>query len=94
MNNHSITKYAIKGSLVASLAVGFSLTAATALAAPVSYAGVARRTTRRVVRRSNVYVASLPQGCTAIVIEGNKLQQCGTTYYQASGDQYVVVIIE
>ena len=34
MNHHSITKYAKHGFLVASLAVGFSLAATTALAAP------------------------------------------------------------
>ena len=58
---------------------------------PVSYAGVARRTTRRTVTATTVYVASLPQSCTTVVIEGATLHQCGTTYYQASGSQYVVV---
>jgi len=28
------------------------------------------------------------------VIEGTSLHQCGTTYYQASGTQYVVVKVE
>ena len=63
-------------------------------ATPVSVAGVARRTTRRTVRRTSVYVASLPKGCTTVIVEGTKLQQCGTTYYQASGDQYVVVDVK
>ena len=63
---------------------------------PVSYAGVARRTTRRVVTRrtivaTSVYVAALPKGCTTVVIESTTLHQCGSTYYQASGSQYVVV---
>jgi hypothetical protein len=63
-------------------------------ATPASVAGVARRTTRRVVRRTAVYVATLPPACTTIVIEGAVLQQCGGTYYQASGSQYVVVNVE
>jgi hypothetical protein len=61
---------------------------------PVSVAGVARRTTRRVIVATSVYVATLPPSCTVIVIEGTTLHQCGTTYYQASGTQYVVVKVE
>jgi hypothetical protein len=60
---------------------------------PVSVAGVARRTTRRMIYATNVYVATLPPSCTTIVIEGTTLQQCGGTYYQQSGTQYVVVNI-
>lgn len=58
---------------------------------PVSVAGVARRTTRRAIIATSTYVAVLPPSCTVIVIEGTTLQQCGSTYYQASGSQYVVV---
>lgn len=61
---------------------------------PVSVAGVARRTTRRVIRRSTIYVASLPHSCSVVVIEGNKLHHCGGTYYQPSGTQYVVVYVD
>lgn len=61
---------------------------------PVSVAGVARRTTRRVIVATSVYVASLPPSCTVIVIEGTTLHQCGSTYYQASGTQYVVVKVD
>jgi YgiT-type zinc finger domain-containing protein len=61
---------------------------------PVSVAGVSRRTRRRTIRRSTIYVASLPQGCTTVVIEGQSCQQCGDTYYQADGTQYVVVYVE
>ena len=61
---------------------------------PVSAAGVARRTTRRVILRTTIYVASLPPKCTVVVIEGTTLQQCGGTYYQPSGTQYVVVHID
>ena len=61
---------------------------------PVSVAGVARRTTRRAIYATNVYVATLPPACTVVVIEGTSLHQCGGTYYQASGTQYVVVNVE
>ena len=60
---------------------------------PVSAAGVARRTTRRIVA-TTTYVATLPPACTVVVIEGTTLHQCGTTYYQPSGTQYVVVKVE
>ena len=63
-------------------------------ATPGSVAGVARRTTRRTIRRSTVYVATLPRGCTTVVIEGTTLQQCGGTYYQTHGSQYVVVYVD
>ena len=58
---------------------------------PVSYAGVARRTTRRMIYVTTIYVATLPPACTVVVIEGTTLHHCGSTYYQASGTQYVVV---
>jgi len=61
---------------------------------PGSVAGVARRTTRRTIRRTAVYVAALPTGCTTVVIEGTTLQQCGGTYYQADNNQYVVVEVD
>jgi hypothetical protein len=58
---------------------------------PVSVAGVARRTTRRTIRRTSVYAATLPVGCRTVVIEGATLHQCGGTYYQPYGNQFVVV---
>jgi hypothetical protein len=63
-------------------------------ATPGSVAGVARRTTRRMVRRTSIYVATLPAGCQTVNVEGTTLQQCGGTYYQASGSQYEVVEVE
>lgn len=63
-------------------------------ATPISVAGAARRTTRRVVRRSYVYAATLPTGCTTIVVEGATIYQCGATYYQPYGNQYEVVYID
>jgi hypothetical protein len=61
---------------------------------PVSVAGVARRTTRRTIRRTSVYAATLPRGCTTVIVEGATLQQCGGTYYQPYGGQYVVVHVD
>lgn len=61
---------------------------------PLSYAGVARRTTRRAIYATSVYVATLPRGCTTVVIEGTTLHQCGATYYQTSGSQYVQVNVQ
>lgn len=58
---------------------------------PVSVAGVARRTTRRMIYRTTIYVATLPPSCTVVVVEGASLHMCGSTYYQAHGNQYVVV---
>ncbi len=61
---------------------------------PVSVAGAARRTTRRTIRRTSVYIATLPRGCTTVVMEGMTLQQCGGTYYQPHNNQYVVVNVD
>lgn len=57
---------------------------------PGSYAGVARRTTRRIVRRG-AYVAAVPRGCPYGVHYGYNLYYCGGTYYQKSGSGYVIV---
>ena len=63
-------------------------------ATPVSVAGVARRTTRRTIVATTVYVPKPPPTATVVVIEGVTLYQSGSTYYQASGSQYVVVKVE
>ena len=63
-------------------------------ATPVSVAGVSRRTTRRVIRRTTIYVVTLPPSCTVVVIEGTSLHLCGGTYYQQVGTQYVVVTVD
>jgi hypothetical protein len=60
---------------------------------PVSVAGVARRTTRRVVRRSSIYVAVLPASCGRVVVDGISYHYCGGTYYQPYNGTYVVVYI-
>jgi len=36
----------------------------------------------------------LPRGCSTVVIEGVTLHQCGGTYYQPCGGQYVVVKVD
>ena len=56
-------------------------------------ASVARRTTRRTIRRTTVYYhATLPRGCTTVVIDGTKLHHhCGSSYYQPYKNQYVIV---
>jgi len=61
---------------------------------PMSAAGVARRTTRRMIYATTIYVATLPPACTVVVVEGTTLHMCGGTYYQASGSQYVVVNVQ
>jgi hypothetical protein len=63
-------------------------------ATPVSVAGTARRTTRRVVRRTTVYIATLPAGCPIVVVDGATLYFCGGVYYQPYQNQYVVVVID
>lgn len=60
-------------------------------ATPGSVAGVARRTTRRTIRRTSIYVASLPKGCSKVNIDGTMLYICAGTYYQPYQGQYVVV---
>jgi len=57
---------------------------------PVSYAGVARRTTRRVIRRG-AYVGAVPAGCPYGTYYGYSLYYCGGTYYEKSGSGYVIV---
>lgn len=61
---------------------------------PASVAGTARRTTRRVIRRTSIVVATLPSGCSTVVIEGTTLHQCSGSYYQPQGNQYVVVNVD
>ncbi len=61
---------------------------------PGSVAGVARRTTRRVIRRSTVYVAALPAGCVRTSINAAVVWSCGGVYYQPYGGRYVVVYID
>lgn len=61
---------------------------------PGSVAGVARRTTRRVIRRSTVYAATLPAGCVRSSVSGTVVWRCGGVYYQPYDGRYVVVYID
>lgn len=61
---------------------------------PVSYAGVARRTTRRVVRHTGVTIAALPPGCVYGPYYGAYYYRCGGAYYAKSGGVYVQVIVQ
>lgn len=103
----STTQSMIKTTLLASAALMAALITDTALdggfvvreadarvgrpLTPLSYAGVARRTTRRAIYATSVYAATLPAGCRTVIIEGTSLHQCGGTYYRPSGSRYVVV---
>jgi len=60
-------------------------------ATPGSVAGVARRTTRRTIARTTVYVSTLPPSCSVVVVNGVSLSHCGGIYYQPYGGRYVVV---
>lgn len=62
-------------------------------ATPGSVAGVARRTTRRVVRRSAIYISTLPAGRVVAPINGINYWRCGATYYEGVGGRYVVVYV-
>ena len=63
-------------------------------ATPVSVAGVGRRTTRRVVRRTAYTVAALPAGCVYGNYYGGMYYRCGGVYYEPSGNVYVQVVFE
>ncbi len=69
---------------------------------PVSYAGMARRTTRRTVRRTTyataataAYVTALPVGCTTVVVGGVTQYACGGVTYvrQLQGPNVVYVVV-
>jgi hypothetical protein len=61
---------------------------------PLSYAGVARRTTRRVVRRNVNRLAVLPGGCIYGPYYGSYYYRCGGYYYARQGGVYVQVIVQ
>jgi len=63
-------------------------------ATPRSVAGVSRRTTRRAIRRTNHYVATLPRGCTTVMINDTRLHKCGSSYYQKHNTRFVIVNVQ
>jgi len=87
MEGNDLSTLTLSASTPAEAVVGHPLT-------PLSYAGVARRTTRRVVRRTNVYISTLPAGCVYGAYYGGYYYRCGSLYYAKSGATYVQVVIE
>ncbi|WP_354346252.1 hypothetical protein [Phyllobacterium ifriqiyense] len=61
---------------------------------PYSVAGVARRTTRRVIRRSAIYAPTLPTGCVSANVYGAVVWRCGGVYYQPYEGRYVQIYID
>ncbi|AVA23105.1 MULTISPECIES: hypothetical protein [unclassified Rhizobium] len=61
---------------------------------PLSYAGVARRTTRRVVVGTTAGIAVLPAGCVYGAYYGGYYYRCGSGYYAKSGNVYVRVVVQ
>ena len=61
---------------------------------PLSYAGVARRTTRRVVRRTAYRLSVLPAGCVYGPYYGAYYYNCAGMYYARDSGVYVQVIIQ
>jgi len=62
-------------------------------ATPGSIAGATRRTTRRVIRRSTIYVAALPTGCVRTSVNSTVVWRCGARYYERYGGGYVGIYI-
>jgi hypothetical protein len=61
---------------------------------PLSYAGAARRATRRALALSGIYVAALPPACVRVTVDGMRLWRCGGIYYRAYSGRYVVVYVK
>lgn len=61
---------------------------------PVSYAGVARRSSRRVARRTAYRISTLPVGCVYGPYHGASYYNCGGTYYAPEGNTYVQVVFD
>lgn len=87
MEGGDLTTLTVKASTPAKAEIGRPLT-------PLSYAGAARRTTRRVARRTSVYVNTLPAGCVYGAYYGAYYYRCGSLFYAKSGPTYVQVVIE
>jgi hypothetical protein len=61
---------------------------------PLSYAGVARRTSRRVARRTTYRINTLPAGCAYGPYYGAYYYNCGGIYYVQEGNVYIKVVFE
>jgi hypothetical protein len=49
------------------------------------------RTARRTIRRTGVYIATLPRNCIRTTMHGYSVWRCGGVYYQPHGGRYVLV---
>lgn len=58
---------------------------------PTSFAGVARRTSRRVARRTTIRLNSLPRGCVYGPYYGDNYWNCGGSYYIQENNYYIQV---
>lgn len=69
-------------------------------ATPRSRAGVARRTTRRTVRRHHIAVGTrvtvLPAGCTTVITHNVTYHHCGGVHYRPyyEGDTVIYIVEE
>lgn len=61
---------------------------------PLSYAGVARRTTRRAVAGTAAGITVLPPGCVYGAYYGAYYYRCGSGYYARQGNVYVRVVVQ
>ncbi len=61
---------------------------------PGSYAGVARRTSRRVARRTSYRINSLPPGCVYGPYYGGYYHHCGSAYYVQEGNVYIQIVFD
>ncbi|MDL2401849.1 hypothetical protein [Rhizobium mayense] len=78
-----------------SLSINFAAPAGAVIGrplTPLSYAGVARRTTRRVAAGTAAGIAVLPSGCVYGAYNGGYYYRCGSGYYARSGNVYVRVV--
>ncbi|PDT00694.1 hypothetical protein [Rhizobium chutanense] len=93
----TFTDFRVEGQGSMPLSIGFATPAGAVIGrplTPLSYAGVARRTTRRVVTRTATTIAVLPGGCLYGPYYGGYYYRCGSSYYAKSGNVYVQVIVQ
>ncbi|EJC81454.1 hypothetical protein Rleg4DRAFT_3134 [Rhizobium leguminosarum bv. trifolii WSM2297] len=93
----TFSDFRVEGQGSMPLSVGFATPAGAVIGrplTPLSYAGVARRTTRRVVTRTATTIAVLPSGCLYGSYYGGYYYRCGGLYYAKSGSVYVQVIVQ
>jgi len=93
----TFTDFRLEGQGPLPVSIGFATPAGAVIGrplTPLSYAGVARRTTRRVVRRTATTIPMLPPGRIYGPYYGGYYYRCGGLYYAKSGGVYVQVIVQ